>query len=101
MKYNMARITVKIEDGMVQAVEEIPADVTIEVRNHDVGGVGEKVITKDEKGRSCEIREWRAPEYYSNQNRAHQSLKTNTASTGLLRAGLTQYSLGVTGSRPP
>jgi hypothetical protein len=48
-KYNMAKITVKIEDGMVQAVEGIPADVTIEVRNYDVGGVDEKVITKDEK----------------------------------------------------
>jgi len=53
---------VKIEDGMVQAVEGIPADVTTEVRNYDVGGVDEKVITKDEKGRSCGIREWRAPE---------------------------------------
>ena len=51
-----------IEDGMVQAVEGIPGDVTIEVRNYDLGGVDEKVITKDEKGRSCEIREWRAPE---------------------------------------
>jgi hypothetical protein len=58
----MAKITVKIEDGMVQAVEGIPADVTIEVRNYDVGGVDEKVITEDEKGRSCEIREWHAPE---------------------------------------
>jgi hypothetical protein len=58
----MAKITVKIEDGMVQAVEGIPGDVTIEVRNYDVRGVDEKVIAKDEKGRSCEIREWRAPE---------------------------------------
>jgi hypothetical protein len=53
---------VKIEDGMVQAVEGLPADVTIEVRNYHVGGVDEKVITKDEEGRSCEICEWRAPE---------------------------------------
>ena len=58
----MVKITVKIEDGMVQAVEGIPADVTIEVRNYDVGGVDEKVIAKDEMGRNCEIREWRAPE---------------------------------------
>ena len=47
----MAKITVKIEDGMVQAVEGIPGDVTIEVRNYDVGGVDEKVIAKDEKGK--------------------------------------------------
>jgi hypothetical protein len=45
---------VKIEDGM-QAVEGIPADVTIEVRNYDVGGVDEKVLTKDEKGRSAKF----------------------------------------------
>jgi hypothetical protein len=42
----MAKITVKVEDGMVQAVKGIPADVTVEVRNYDVGGVDEKVQGK-------------------------------------------------------
>jgi hypothetical protein len=46
VKYNMAKITVKVEDGMVQAVKGIPADVTVEVRNYDVGGVDEKVQGK-------------------------------------------------------
>jgi hypothetical protein len=61
-KYNMAKITVKIEDGMVQMIEGIPTDVTIEVRNYDVSDVDEKMVTKDENGKSCEIREWQAPE---------------------------------------
>ena len=61
-KYNMAKITVTIEDGMVQTSEGIPTDVTIEVRNYDVSDVGEKMVTKDENGKSCEIREWHAPE---------------------------------------
>jgi hypothetical protein len=58
----MAKITVKIEDGMVQADEGIPTDVTIEVRNYDVNALDEKMVTKDENGKSCEIREWHAPE---------------------------------------
>ncbi len=58
----MTKITVKIEDGVVQAVEGIPTDVTIEVRNYDVSDVDRRVVTKDESGKSCEIREWHAPE---------------------------------------
>jgi len=58
----MAKITVKIEDGMVQAVEGIPTDMTVEVRNYDVSEVDEKMVTKDEGGKSCEIREWHASE---------------------------------------
>jgi hypothetical protein len=61
-KCNMAKITVKIEDGMVQAIEGIPTDVTIEVRNYDVTEVDGKMVTKDENGKSCEIRKWQAPE---------------------------------------
>jgi hypothetical protein len=61
-KYNMAKITVKIEEGMVQAVEGIPTDVTIEVRNYDVSDGDGEMVTKDENRKSCEIREWQAPE---------------------------------------
>jgi hypothetical protein len=53
----MAKITVKIEDGMVQTIEEILTDVRIEVRNYDVSDVDEKMVTTDENGKSCEIRE--------------------------------------------
>jgi hypothetical protein len=38
----MAKITVKIADGMVQTIEGIPTDVPIEVRNYDVSDVDEK-----------------------------------------------------------
>jgi hypothetical protein len=58
----MAKMTVKIEDGMVQTIEVIPTDVPIEVRNYDVSDVDEKMVTKDENGKSCEIREWQTPE---------------------------------------
>jgi hypothetical protein len=58
----MTKITVKIEDGVVQAVEGIPTDVTIEVRNYDVSDVDRRGVTKDESGKSCEIREWHTPE---------------------------------------
>lgn len=61
-KYHMAKITVKIEEGMVQAVEGIPTDVTIEVRNYDVSDGDGEMVTKDENRKSCEIREWQAPE---------------------------------------
>jgi hypothetical protein len=61
-KYNMAKITVKIEEGMVQAVEGISVDVTIEMRNYDASDGDEEMVTKDENGKSCEIREWQAPE---------------------------------------
>jgi hypothetical protein len=62
VKDNMAKMTVKIEDGMVQTIEVIPTDVPIEVRNYDVSDVDEKMVTKDENGKSCEIREWQTPE---------------------------------------
>jgi hypothetical protein len=58
----MTKITVKIEDGMVQAVDGIPTDVIVEVRNYDVGDIDRRAVTKDERGKSCEIREWHAPE---------------------------------------
>ncbi len=47
---------------MVQAVEGIPTDVTIEVRNHDETKVDRKMVKKTENGKSCEIREWQASE---------------------------------------
>jgi hypothetical protein len=50
------------EEGMVQAVEGIPVDVTIEMRNYDASDGDEEMVTKGENGKSCEIREWQAPE---------------------------------------
>jgi hypothetical protein len=59
---NMAKITVLIEEGKVTMVEGIPVDMYIEVRNYDLDGVGEKLISKDENGKPCHVREWHAPE---------------------------------------
>ena len=58
----MAKISVLIEQGKVKTVEGIPIDMYVEVRNYDVGQVDKNKLSKDENGRECEIREWRAPE---------------------------------------
>jgi hypothetical protein len=58
----MAKITILIVDGRVQAVDGIPVDMYLEVPNCDVECLPEGVISKDENGKPCHIREWRAPE---------------------------------------
>jgi len=58
----MAKITVTLENGAIQQVEGIPPDIFIEVRNYDVSDLDEKMISHDERGRKCQIREWRASE---------------------------------------
>ena len=57
----MSKITVVIEQGQVKAINDIPVGVYVEVRNYDVLDVKDG-ISKDENGRPCQIREWRAPE---------------------------------------
>lgn len=59
---HVAKITVLIEDGKVKEVDGIPVDTYIEVRNYDVDGLSEAVISKDENGRPYQILEWHAPE---------------------------------------
>ena len=58
----MTKISVLIEEGRVKAVEGIPIDVSVEVKNYDVDHVDKKGLSKDENGRPCEIRGWHAPE---------------------------------------
>jgi hypothetical protein len=58
----MAKISVLIEEGQVKAVEGIPIDLYVEVRNYDVDRLDKRGLSKDENGRACEIREWHAPE---------------------------------------
>jgi hypothetical protein len=58
----MTKISVLIEEGRVKAVEGIPIDVSVEVKNYDVGRLDKNALSKDENGRACEIREWHAPE---------------------------------------
>jgi hypothetical protein len=58
----MAKISVLIEEGQVKAVEGIPIDLYVEVRNYDVDRLDKRGLSKDENGRACEIWEWHAPE---------------------------------------
>ena len=58
----MTKISVLIEEGRVKAVEGIPIDVSVEVKNYDVNHLDKNGLSKDDNGRVCEIREWHAPE---------------------------------------
>ena len=58
----MTKINVLIEEGRVKAVEGIPVDMPVEVRNYDVNRLDKRRLSKDENGRACEIREWHPPE---------------------------------------
>jgi len=58
----MAKITVIIENGKVTDVDGIPEDIYVEVRNYDIDGLHERVLSQDERGKTCEVREWRAAE---------------------------------------
>ena len=58
----MTKIIVVIKNGGVEEVDGIPTDVYLEVRNYDVKNTDEEFLSKDEKGRVCEIHEWRPPE---------------------------------------
>jgi hypothetical protein len=58
----MAKVIIRIKNGIAESVEDIPTDMSIEVRNYDVANVAEDQLTKDADGTSCYVREWRAPE---------------------------------------
>jgi hypothetical protein len=58
----MAKIIVGIEVGKVIAIDGIPVDIVVEVRNYDVQSLPAQLLSKDEDGRRCEVKEWRAPE---------------------------------------
>ena len=58
----MSKVIVKIRNGIAESIEDIPTDVSVEVRNYDVANVAEDQLTRDAYGKSCHIREWQAPE---------------------------------------
>jgi hypothetical protein len=58
----MAKITVWIEEGKVTAVDGVPTDVYVEVRNYDTDRLAGGALPKDEEGGARQILEWRAPE---------------------------------------
>jgi hypothetical protein len=59
----MAKVVVIIRNGRVaEAVEDIPTDMLVEVRNYDIANVKKDLLPKDNNGRSCLVKEWHAPE---------------------------------------
>ncbi len=58
----MAKVIIKIKNGIAESVEDIPTDISVEVRNYDVTNVAEDQLTKDADGKLCQVKEWHAPE---------------------------------------
>jgi hypothetical protein len=58
----MAKVVVRIKNGVAESVEDIPTDMSIEVRNYDVSNVAEDQLSRDTEGRPCHVKEWHAPE---------------------------------------
>ena len=59
---DVAKITVRIEGGEVKAVDGVPVEMYIEVRNYDVDPLSHGALSHYEEGRLCEILERHAPE---------------------------------------
>jgi hypothetical protein len=58
----MAKNVVRIELGKVIAIEGIPVGIVVEVRYYDVQSLPVHLLSRDDDGRRCEVKEWRAPE---------------------------------------
>lgn len=58
----MAKVIVRIRNGIAQSVEGIPTDMFIEVRNYDVADMPEDLLSKDADSQPCQVKEWHAPE---------------------------------------
>jgi hypothetical protein len=53
---------VRFERGQVTEVSGLPPEIAFQVLNYDVEKLGPGVLTHDENGHPCEIKEWHAPE---------------------------------------
>jgi hypothetical protein len=58
----MPKIQIKVEHGIVQAVDGLTPEIAIEVYDYDVEKYDDQKLSTDEHGQACEIKEWRAPE---------------------------------------
>ena len=58
----MAKVIIRIRNGIAESIEDIPTDMSIEVRNYNVANMPDEQLTKDADGTPCFVREWRAPE---------------------------------------
>lgn len=60
--YSLAKIVITIQDGVAVATDDIPTDVSVEVRTYDVANISDELLSKDKSGRQFHARVWRAPE---------------------------------------
>jgi hypothetical protein len=58
----MAKVIIRIKNGIADSIEDIPTDLSVEVGDYDVANVADDQLTKDADGTRCYVREWRAPE---------------------------------------
>jgi hypothetical protein len=60
----MSKVVIRIKNGVAESIDDIPTDMSVEVRNYDIdfAKVGEDQLTKDADGRFCHVKEWHAPE---------------------------------------
>ncbi|HTZ47456.1 MAG TPA: hypothetical protein VMH20_07685 [Verrucomicrobiae bacterium] len=58
----MTKIQIRLENGMIQAIDGLPTDVAIEVFDYDIHKYQSRPLSEDEHGRACDIKEWHAPE---------------------------------------
>jgi hypothetical protein len=58
----MPNIQIRLEQGLITAIEGLPTDIAVEVFSYDVAGSHPNRLSKDEDGTICEIKEWHAPE---------------------------------------
>jgi hypothetical protein len=57
----MAKVIVRIKNGVAESIEDIPTDVSIEVRNYDIANVAEDQLSRDNDGTNLRTRECRNP----------------------------------------
>jgi hypothetical protein len=58
----MAKVIVRIKNGIAESIEGIPTDMFIEMRNYDGAEVPEDLLSKDADGKPCRVKEWHASE---------------------------------------
>jgi hypothetical protein len=57
----MPKIQIKLEHGIVQAIEGLTPEIAIEVYDYDVEKYDDQKLSTDEQGQACEMKEWHAP----------------------------------------
>jgi hypothetical protein len=58
----MPIIQISLEGGKVTEIVGLTPEIAVEVFNYDVDKFESRLLSHDENGASCEIKEWHAPE---------------------------------------